>query len=436
MQVDGLHVMVDGISLELFQGTGLRTYSVTLLQALRQLGAETSVLISKSSLLNDKQYRTNTFGLFRRDGHRKQDIVTHNYPLYLKILFQVPDKVRYFRAPPNMILTRDIPSFKFVNEVGLFASRDCYAIAHRMSCLGLHLKIKPDRRIDVWHTTYFTPVEVPSSNRISTIHDIIPLRLPHTTLNDKGMFIRQLRFTLKKSRFILCVSENTRNDLLEFFDVHPDKVHVTYQPVIVRDSDLTEAAIERGLRYYHLSYKNYVLFVGAIEPKKNLRRLIQAWLSLDVDFPLVIVGKKAWLWHQELKVLLDSEKSLARHHRRVVKQVRLLDFVPQSDLPILYKGAKCLAFPSLYEGFGLPPLEAMTLGCPVVASSMGSLPEVCADAAHYCDAFSPKDIGDKIMEVISDKALRSDLIAKGYERAAYFSMENYKKRLLSVYRRI
>ena len=181
---------------------------------------------------------------------------------------------------------------------------------------------------------------------------------------------------------------------------------------------------------YKLKNKNYILFVGAIEPKKNLGRLIDAYTCLDTDMKLVIVGKKGWLWEEEIgKLEALFGKGFARKNR-------LLEYVSKKDLMYLYHGAFCLVFPSLYEGFGLPPLEAMSLGCPVITSNLASLPEVCGDAAIYVDPYNSDDIRQAIEKLIDNPQMQLQLKEAGKKRVELFSMENYAKKLYEAYTKI
>jgi len=330
-----------------------------------------------------------------------------------------------------MVLTQGADCFAFINDVRIHVSRGCYQIADIMRYIGFKVKIKTNPKMDIWHATYFTPITVSGAAKVSTIHDLVPLRLPHTTTNDKGIFVQQVRDAIKSSQLIICVSENTKNDILQYFNVNPDKLFVTYQPIILNKRLPEKEAVDQKLNYYNLKNKNYILFVGAIEPKKNLKRLIEAFLSIDTDMPLVIVGKKAWLWKNELEII-----SSKWNNDHILRKIRLREYVSVSDLPVLYKGAQCLAFPSLYEGFGLPPLEAMSLGCPVVTSSVSSLPEICGDAALYVNPYDSRDITDKLEQILSDDELKARLIQTGYERVKQFSMENYMTRLAAAYSKV
>ena len=429
MDLKGLNVLIDGINLELLQGTGIKTYGISLIEALKNLGANPNVLISKYSLKQDKEINTDALALFQ--DMTREHLLRFNFMLTAKTLLGFSEKAKSISIPKDLILTQGAGGFTYINDVRIYASRGCYQIADIMRYFGFKVKMKTKPKMDIWHATYFTPITVPGTAKISTVHDLVPLRLPYTTVDDKGMFVQRVRDAIKSSQLIICVSENTKNDILQYFDVNPDKLFVTYQPSILNTKLLEKETIFRKLTYYNLEYQNYILFVGAIEPKKNLRRLMEACLSMDMDMPLIIVGKKAWLWENELKILYDDwDKGRTR------RKIRLLEYVPVSDLPALYKGAKCLAFPSLYEGFGLPPLEAMSLGCPVVTSSVSSLPEICGDAALYVNPYDTRDIADKLGRILNDDALKANLVKAGYERAKHFSMENYMKRLATAYGKV
>jgi glycosyltransferase involved in cell wall biosynthesis len=230
------------------------------------------------------------------------------------------------------------------------------------------------------------------------------------------------------------VSEHTKKDLLEITDIHPDRLFVTYQavPSLPANPWSDVAAIRRK---YRIGADTYFLFVGNIEPKKNVGRLIQAYLSIDTEIPLVIVGSRAWLWEQELEPLKHISGS-----RRYKRNVFVVGHVEREELQVFYKGALCLVFPSLYEGFGLPPVEAMSLGCPVITSSVSSLPEVCGDAALYVDPYNVSDIADKMIQVLNDYhsggKLRTQLVTRGLLRVQMFSEEAFALRLAEAYSRI
>lgn len=429
MEIAGRNVLLDGINLEDRQGTGIKVYARSLIQALQQLGAQPHVLMSSFSQIEDPQIDADVFALFNDTPRKPWQRL--NLPLMLSGLLGVPATVRRKQFPADLIITRGAPGQQFIDHVGLYASPRCYWLGQTLEhYFGRELVLQLDPPVDVFHATYFTPVQIEGARKVTTVHDIIPLRLPHTTTNDKGLYLRQVRTALAGSQLIIAVSEATRADLIRFFDVDPAKIVVTWQPVLLSEQGLDARRVDAKLRYHGLERQNYILFVGSIEPKKNLRRLIEAYLASGVEPPLVIVGKKAWLWEGELQ-------RLAAHDARALRErVRLLDYVPPCDLPALYKGALALAFPSLYEGFGLPPAEALQFGCPVLTSRVASLPEICGQAALYVDPYDVLDIADKLRQLVEDEGLRHELSAAGRERAGFFSPERYAERLREAYARL
>jgi glycosyltransferase involved in cell wall biosynthesis len=168
---------------------------------------------------------------------------------------------------------------------------------------------------------------------------------------------------------------------------------------------------------------DYVLFVGTLQPRKNIARLIEAFSRIKDNTQLVVVGKKGWLYEE----ILEAPKKFG-----VQDRVKFLDFVPDEDLPLFYQNALCFVLPSLYEGFGLPVLEAMKYGCPVITSNVSSLPEAGGDAALY---FNPEDISDiaaNLRLMITKPQLRKELIKKGFEQIKKFSWEKTARETLKT----
>ena len=179
-----------------------------------------------------------------------------------------------------------------------------------------------------------------------------------------------------------------------------------------------------------MGLREYFLFFGAIEPKKNVARLVEAYLASSVNSPLVIVGGPGWGSEQDVKLL----KSLAGLDGR--KRIVWLGYLPRDMLAMLIAGARATVFPSLYEGFGLPALEAMALGTPVITSNTSSLPEVVGEAGVLVDPYDVRSISRAIIEIDSDEGMRSELSRRGLAQAEKFSSEAYAKRLASFYARI
>ncbi len=424
LSLAGVKVLIDGYNLQLPQGTGIKTYGLSLIQALNEMGANVDVLLGrggyKGNEILDEVY---FFDNIDKDQNLlvllKGLLKTASGPLY---------RAKRRKPSNNYVVKRGQYSDDFLKYATSFNLPQCYDIANGIyKKLNITTHISASEKLDIWHATYPLPMKIRGTQKITTIHDLIPLRLPYATLDDKENFYFKVRDALKESAITITVSEHSKQDLLTYFDVDPDRIVVTYQPIALQPLQVSKEDVAFSVKRFGLSYQNYLLFVGAIEPKKNVGRLLDAYAALNTDLPLVIVGKKGWLWENEigkLSYLFDSDSS---------KQVRLLEYVSTDSLRYLYRGAYCLVFPSLYEGFGLPPIEAMNFGCPVVTSNVSCLPEVCGNAALYVDPYDVRDIKAKLEEILGDKALRDRLAIAGRQVAKNFSMENYLKRLHGAY---
>jgi glycosyltransferase involved in cell wall biosynthesis len=257
---------------------------------------------------------------------------------------------------------------------------------------------------------------------VVTIHDCIHLLFPQYLPN--RMAWRYARYmmgsAIRHSAVVFTVSDASRSDILRFYPwADPDKVHVVPNAI---DTELLEdpgeEEMERVRERYQL-HGRFVLFAGNVKPHKNLERLIRAF---------AIVREQTA--HDDLQLLLIGD-DVSRYGslRRAVEatglrqDVRFFGFVPPATLAALYRMASVFAFPSLYEGFGLPPLEAMSCGTPVVTSRISSLPEVVGDAAILVDPYSAGDIAGGISRILDDDDLRAQLVQKGRERARAFSWD-------------
>jgi glycosyltransferase involved in cell wall biosynthesis len=293
--------------------------------------------------------------------------------------------------------------------------------------------------IDIAHWTYPLPVYLSGAKNIYTMHDLVPLRLPYTTLDKKSRYFRLMRKIAKKSDKIVTVSEASKRDIINILGVKEEDVFNTYQSVSIPDKyrkKKDDVVSEEIYGAFGLSFKKYILYFGAIEPKKNVGRLIEAYLSSNLDTPLVIVGKKAWKSDGELR-LIDEE-----HVKRIIiddgeiktnRKIKLLDYVSFPQLVNLIKGAKFITFPSLYEGFGLPVLEGMLCETPVLTSNCGSLPEVAGEAALTIDPYDVRALKDGIIALDSNEDLRNLLVQRGREQVKKFSEEKYQSRLKELY---
>ncbi|KXG78349.1 N-acetylgalactosamine-N,N'-diacetylbacillosaminyl-diphospho-undecaprenol 4-alpha-N-acetylgalactosaminyltransferase [Fervidicola ferrireducens] len=414
MKLQGVNVLIDAYNLELPYSTGIKTYGKTLIKALQLLGANVKILTSKNLATKEPilsevlWYDTSNNSPLNRFS-----LFISGIKAVSGILWKA-SKIK--RA--GFVIPKDREDEAFLDSVDVFALPRCYTIAYLVQKIYPSATAIIPERIDIWHTTYPVPLQIKGAKRITTIHDLIPLRLPYATLDDKKVFYRNVKSALKSSAVILTVSESTKNDILEAYEIDPNKIFVTYQPVFL--PQISHEKVHEVVKSYGLKYGDYILFVGTIEPKKNVARLIRAYNLVGTNMPLAIVGRKGWMYE-------DVEPLLKK------KGVKWLSNVPSKDLSYLYAGAYCFVFPSLYEGFGLPPLEAMSVGCPVITSNVSSLPEVCGDAALYVDPYNVSDIREKLEKILSDRDLREKMVSKGRERAKLFSMENYIEKLYKAY---
>ena len=258
MDLKGLNVLVDGYNLELSKGTGIKTYGISLINALNLLGANVNVLYSRSSssipVLNEVLF----FDVLLDDQKKQQfKLIKNLFKTVGKIV-----KTETITIGKNIVIRE---SDNLMDSVGILNLEGCYKIAHiKYKLFNLITKITPSQKIDIWHTTYPLPIKIRGAKKITTIHDLIPLRLPYTTLDDKSMFYRNVKDSLKNSAIIIAVSEHTKKDIIDIFDINPDKIHVTYQPTILSPFSFEEDKALLYLKKYKLEYNNYILFVGAI----------------------------------------------------------------------------------------------------------------------------------------------------------------------------
>jgi glycosyltransferase involved in cell wall biosynthesis len=428
-------VMIDGFNLALPRGTGVATYGYNLALAGQAMGWQVDGLYGLRAPFNRKlreimfyealgsEVTTPTSSRWKFYGLRESSLLIRP-----KLARQIP-------------LGKDVEIGQFANRLPqfdrLFTSPDLFAMAERhYRRYGLFLPVKVANTPDIMHWTYPLPIWMVGAKNVYTLHDLVPLRLPFASLDNKRYYYKLMRACLRKADHICTVSETSKADIHRLFKVTDSKVTNTFQAVRMPKAvlDTTDEEVEASVRsIFNLPYKGYFMFFGAVEPKKNVARLIEAYLSLSIKTPLVIVGSRAWGSDVELRLLQKDE---IQPLKATFKNVRRIDYLPRQLLMRLVRGAKAVAFPSLYEGFGLPALEAMMLGTPVLTSSTSSLPEVVGDAALKVDPYKTGEIAAALRQLDEDAELRARLSAAGIERARLFSMEAYQDRLGAMYDRI
>lgn len=264
---------------------------------------------------------------------------------------------------------------------------------------------------------------------VVTLHDLIPLKHPETEKFAARLYWRlQIPIAARRSDFIITDSEHARSEIMADFSVEPGRIRAImlgFDPAMTEKRDST--AREGILAQYDLP-DDYILYVGTIQPRKNLATLIEAFHLLkqqrDIPHKLVIVGRKGWLYDQLFTRI--SELGLDG-------EIRFTGFVPDQELPYIYDRASVFVYLSLFEGFGLPPLEAMACGVPVITSNTTSLPEVVGSAGITVPPLDVVQVSQALHRVLRDDALRTAMKHKGLERARLFSWENAARETLQVY---
>jgi glycosyltransferase involved in cell wall biosynthesis len=302
--------------------------------------------------------------------------------------------------------------------------------------LAEQVKIPMDlrrERVDLFHAPHYVLPPLVRCPSVVTIHDCIHLMFPQYLPNRWSLAYARTSITLaaKRSTRVLTVSESSKRDILRYVDIPPGKIDVIYNAYDERFRDVpNEDAVARVRERFQLQ-DQFVLYAGNVKPHKNLERLIEAFhlvRSRGLDqLKLVLIG-------DEISKYTALRRAVHRH--QLHKYVRFLGFLPLDTLAVLYRLAGVFVFPSLYEGFGLPPLEAMASGTPVVTSNVSSLPEVAGNAAVLVDPYNASAIADGIYRVLTDDTLRLDLKRRGIERATQFSWESSVRRVREIYGQI
>jgi len=430
-------IYFDGLNLSLERGTGIATYTRKLSQIARDLGFEIGVVYS-SPQRPAKNLMMREIAFF--DSRDAAPVA-----LPKLVLDAIRDQLRCpFGVEPSAVnLTGTVITDHFRDRMPLhdhlFAARNLFTNARRyFSWSGRFIELNFVTPPDILHCTYQLPLRARRACNIYTIHDLVPLRLPFATLDNKRQTYRLLRKIAAEADHIVTVSENSKQDIVQMLGVEEGRVTNTYEAVefprelVERPDDLVAEEL-RGS--FGLELQDYLLFYGALEPKKNVRRLIDAYMRSGVAIPLVITGPGGWGNQTEAKTLeslLVEQRARPESGRRVYH----FEYVSSPTLVSLIRGARAVLFPSLYEGFGLPVLEAMLLGTPVVTSRASSLPEIGGEAALYVDPYDVDDIANAVKTITADAGLRAELSRRGRAQAQLFSVARYRERVAALYERL
>jgi len=285
-------------------------------------------------------------------------------------------------------------------------------------------------RVDLLHALAFVVPLFSSCPSVVTVYDLSFLLYPEGFKGSKRFYLGLFtRLSARKARRIIAISQSTKRDVVRLLRVSPDKVDVVYCGTDQAFRPLPEAQVaafrsQRGLP------ERFILFVGTIEPRKNVTSLIEAFANLQTCEPanlkLVIGGAKGWFYQD----VFARVEELA-----LEDEVLFPGYIPASELPLWYNAAELFVYPSLYEGFGLPPLEAMACGAPVVVANTSSLPEVVGEAGVLVDPLDVEELAEAMRQVLGDEALRQEMKERGLRRAQGFSWAETAQGTVQVYQR-
>ncbi len=356
-------IFYDDFNLSLERGTGVATYARSLTFAAHELGYGVGILYGTQTppslipLLRE-------IALFDSNAGKP--------PRWLELINEymryasTPWGVRPYRVPiSGTVITR-----QFASRLPYFD--DAYNCPNVFKIARPYfrqtkklLNVRFNQKPDIFHWTYPLPLRSVGSANLYTLHDLVPLRLPYTTLDNKRYHYRLLKKITSQADHICTVSEHSKIDIMNILAVPEQKITNTYQAINIpaRYTEKTGDDVANEIHgVFGLNYKEYFLFYGAIEPKKNIGRMIEGFLAAKTDIPLVIVGAPSWKSEDELRLLNDERIRYFAHDSTKIVEKRIIhkfEYAPFPLLISLIRGARAVLFPSLYEGFGLPVLESM-----------------------------------------------------------------------------
>jgi glycosyltransferase involved in cell wall biosynthesis len=326
----------------------------------------------------------------------------------------------------NLYMTDIPPSGKFTKKIKNILGRHYYIKKTTREFL-LFLSRFSSQTFDLYWEPNIVPIEhIRSKHLITTVHDFSFLHYPECLPQENKEYLQKHFWkNIQKSDRIITGSKYIKDEVVDQLRYEADRVEVIHHGIDHEYFRRFDRSLLNGFVAAHNLPARFILFVGSIEPRKNLKNALLAYNSLPdafkKEYKFVLAGFSGWKNEEVMKII------------RKEANIVYLGYLPNEDLAYLYNLASVFLYPSLYEGFGLPPLEAMACGTPVIVSDSSSLPEVCRDAAFYIDPRSIESISDGIIKVISDSELRSALTQKGVDRANMFSWDDSARKHLSLF---
>jgi glycosyltransferase involved in cell wall biosynthesis len=285
-------------------------------------------------------------------------------------------------------------------------------------------------RLDIFHSPDFALPPVRQARTVVTVHDLSFMRVPECSQPSlRAYLLRVVPSSVRRADLVLADSDSTRNDVIDLLGMSPDRVRVIYPGVDACFRRVQDTATLADVRQRYRLPERFVLSVGTLQPRKNFTRLIESYAraGLDADAKLVIAGGAGWMYEDIFRRVEEL---------RLQSAVYFAGYVADEDLPALYTLADLFVFPSLYEGFGLPPLEAMACGTPVVTSNVSSLPEVVGNAALMVDPRDVEALANAMKRVLGEPSLRSAMVERGLAQARGFTWSRAAEELRRLYHEV
>ena len=347
--------------------------------------------------------------------------------------------VNLVRALEQVDCVNEYTVFAKPEHASLFSSRERFHIVpvplasryFRIAWEQTMLPVLARRaRLDVLHSPHYTMPFAAGCASVVSFHDMTFFLYPQVHRAYKKLFFTyMMRFSARHAGAIIAISESTRDDVLRILKLEPRKVFTVVYGIDRIFQPLRDEAMFAEVRQKYNLPPQYILYVGNLEPRKNLPTLLRAFARLvqkGLPHSLVLAGSRGWM---------DSDIFSTVQELGLGARVLFPGYCPQPELPALYGAASLFVYPSLYEGFGLPVLEALACGVPVITSNVSSMPEVAGDAALLVDPHNVDELADKMEGVLEDAALRERLSCAGPERARAFRWERTARETLAVYER-
>lgn len=287
-------------------------------------------------------------------------------------------------------------------------------------------------KADIYHFfNYIVPPKI-EGKVIVTVYDMVYKLFPETmTRKNYNRLDKELTRSISRADKVITISENSKKEILQYFDINEQKIDIIYpgidNEIYTRKYNIND---EKKVKQKYNLPENYILYLGTLEPRKNIIRIIDAYYELNnkiKDIKLVLAGSKGWMYDDIFKKIKDYG---------LEDKVIITGYIDEEDKPLLYKMSNAFVFPSLYEGFGMPVLEAMASGVPVITSNTSSLPEVVGDAGFLTDLYNTKELADAIIEVLENEELRAKMIDKGLKQSQKFSWKKSAKKLIEIYKEV